>query len=87
MDDDCLLCVAQGCPRLRRLALRHCSAVTDAALMAVSNRCKGLQVGGSAWAGVGLGRPRSWLPGRDTEVPRRCGGGGPCNQAAGPENG
>ncbi len=38
----------QGCPRLRRLALRHCAAVTDAAVRAVAARCKQMQVCSSA---------------------------------------
>lgn len=33
----------QGCPRLRRLALRHTGAVTDMGARAVANRCKGLR--------------------------------------------
>ncbi|KAL4422190.1 hypothetical protein ABPG77_006431 [Micractinium sp. CCAP 211/92] len=43
VDDDCIICLAQGCPRLRRLALRHCAAVTDAAVRAVAARCKQMQ--------------------------------------------
>lgn len=40
----------QGCPRLRRLVLRHCGAVTDAAVRAVAVRCKQLQARGGSWA-------------------------------------
>ncbi|KAL4431369.1 hypothetical protein ABPG75_006625 [Micractinium tetrahymenae] len=43
VDDDCILCLAQGCPRLRRLVLRHCGAVTDAAVRAVAVRCKQME--------------------------------------------
>ena len=42
----CWGCTLQGCPRLRRLALRHCGAVTDAGVRAVATRCKQLQVQG-----------------------------------------
>ncbi|PSC74491.1 F-box LRR-repeat 4 [Micractinium conductrix] len=43
VDDDCLLCLAQGCLGLRRLALRHCGGVTDSGLRSVAMRCKQLQ--------------------------------------------
>lgn len=36
----------QGCPRLRRLALRHCGGVTDVGVRAMATRCKQLQVQG-----------------------------------------
>jgi hypothetical protein len=44
LDDACMLCISHGCRRLRRLELRHCAAVTDAAATALAARCKGLQV-------------------------------------------
>lgn len=49
VDDDCLIVLAQGCPRLRRLSLRHCSAVSDVGARAVASRCKLLQASWLGW--------------------------------------
>ncbi|KAI3424418.1 hypothetical protein D9Q98_009970 [Chlorella vulgaris] len=53
LDDACMLCISHGCRRLRRLELRHCAAVTDAAATALAARCKGLQVLVLEHTGVG----------------------------------
>eukprot|EP00887_Chlorella_sp_A99_P008202 scaffold12.g8202.t1 len=66
VDDDGLLCIGQGCQRLRRLALRHCAGATDAGVASLARRCKQLEevvleqtgVGDAGVLAVARGCPR-----------------------------